>query len=253
MFELDIEGGGEAFRTALTLARESQSLDLAAIASANLGVICMRGGDFEAAHDALHDALRFNTTLRNHPNRLIALYNIANLENERGDTQSARRLYREAVTRAAQLGTDDIGIGAQAGIGLASLRLSEVPAAVEALRGAEELLGTRHDWWFQGRELLESLAIRLHADSGQHVEAVARFHGAVERLEALDVYAAAWLVADCAATLAERDGSVWPTVERMSMHPTVQLFMPLAARFTALRDMAERRPAKRFSGAGPAD
>jgi diguanylate cyclase (GGDEF)-like protein/putative nucleotidyltransferase with HDIG domain len=252
MFELDIEGGGEAFRTSLSLARESHSLDLAAIASGNLGVICMRSGDFFAAHDALNDALRFNTTLRNHPNRLSALYNIANLESERGDAQSALRLYREAVSLATQLGAEDIGIGAQAGIGLASLRLSEVPDAAVALRAAEELLGTRTDWWFQCRELLESLTIRLNVEAGHYKQALVRFHSAVERLETLDVYAAAWLVADCAALLAEHDASVWPTVERLSTHPTVQLYIPLAARFTALRDMAERLPSNRFSGALPA-
>jgi hypothetical protein len=71
---------------------------------------------------------------------------------------------------------------------------------------------------------------------------------AVERLEAQDVWAGAWLVADCAAALAEHDPTVWKIVERLGGHATVQEFVPLSARFTALRDMAERLPGVRFVG-----
>ena len=64
--------------------------------------------------------------------------------------------------------------------------------------------------------------------------------------EAMDIYAVAWLVADCAATLAERDPTVWDAVFRFAAHPTVTQFVPLAARYTALKDMAERLPGVRF-------
>jgi hypothetical protein len=46
--------------------------------------------------------------------------------------------------------------------------------------------------------------------------------------------------------VAEHDPTVWATVERLSQHETVQLFAPLSARFTALRDMLERLPSVRF-------
>jgi hypothetical protein len=86
----------------------------------------------------------------------------------------------------------------------------------------------------------------VDAQSGRHADAVARFRTAVDLLEPMDVYAAAWLVADCAATLAERDPTtVWAVVERFGAHETVQQFVPLSARFTALRDMAERMPGMR--------
>jgi hypothetical protein len=91
----------------------------------------------------------------------------------------------------------------------------------------------------------------VHAQAGRYPEALERFRTAVERLETTDIFAATWLVADCAATLAEHDPRVWETVERLSKHETVQLFTPLSARFTALRDMLERMPAVRF--ASPAD
>ena len=109
-----------------------------------------------------------------------------------------------------------------------------------ALRAAEAALGDRGDWWFQGRELLESLAVRLAAHDGQLVAARKRFHVAVARLELMEVYAAAWMVADCGAELAERDEGIWRVVERFMAHEAVQEFVPLAARFTALRDLAER-------------
>jgi hypothetical protein len=108
------------------------------------------------------------------------------------------------------------------------------------LRAAEAALGDRADWWFQGRELLESLAVRLAAHDGQFVAARKRFHAAVVRLELMEVYAAAWMVADCGAELAEQDQGIWRVVERFTAHEAVQEFVPLAARFTALRDLADR-------------
>jgi hypothetical protein len=62
----------------------------------------------------------------------------------------------------------------------------------------------------------------------------------VARLELMEIYAAAWMVADCGAELAERDEGMWRVVERFMAHEAVQEFVPLAARFTALRDLAER-------------
>ena len=239
-FTRDLRGGMEAFRSALRLAREAQALDLAASASMNLGVLELRNGDFVAAHEACTDALRLYTTLRSNANRLIALYNLANLERERGDAEAALALYRDTAALAEQLGTADVAIGAQAGVGLASLRLSDGVSARAALAAALEQLRGRNDWWFQGRELLESLAVRLAVDDGAITEGRERFHHAVTQLEPIDMYAAAWMVADCAAELASFDARVWSTVHRLSAHSAVQQFAPLAARFTALHDLLER-------------
>jgi diguanylate cyclase (GGDEF)-like protein/putative nucleotidyltransferase with HDIG domain len=237
----DDPAGAEAFRTALELARDSQALDVAAGASMNLGVIELRRGEFAGAHGAFQEALRLYTTLRNNTNRLAALYNCADLEWERGDTAAAAALYRETAALAEQLGADDIAIGAHAGAGLAALRRHEAPAARAALAAAQRALGDRADWWFQGRERLESLVIRLAVQDGRSAEAGARFAAAVERLEAMDVYSAAWMVADCAADLAAAALDPWPTVDRFAEHGTVREFVPLAARFTALRDLEKRR------------
>ncbi|MBA3671965.1 MAG: tetratricopeptide repeat protein [Gemmatimonadaceae bacterium] len=237
----DYDAGTEAFRAALAIAQEAQALDVAANASMNLGVLGLRGGDFEPAHEALREALRLFTTLRNNANRLATLYNLADLERERGDDATSVALYRETAVLAGQLGADDLAIGAQAGIGLAALTTNDVPAAQAALATAFVALDGRADWWFQRRERLESLIIRLDVHGGRYAAASERFHQAMERLEASDVYSAAWLVADCAADLLDHDDLVWPAVERLATHPMASQFMPLAARFTALRDMADRR------------
>jgi tetratricopeptide (TPR) repeat protein len=244
----DERSGAEAFRAALSVAREAHALDVAANASMNLGVSDLRRGDFVAAHDACQDALRLYTTLRSNSNRLVALYNLASLERERGDAEAALAIYQETVALAEQLGAADIAIGAQAGVGLTALRLQRIPVARAALVAAERTLGARVDWWFQGRELLESLEVRMAALNGDMGGARRRFHAAVARLEMLEVYPAAWLVADCAAELAEDDSGIWKVVNRFAAHPLVQDYVPLAARFTALRDLADRPSGGRSSG-----
>ncbi|HEV7993415.1 MAG TPA: diguanylate cyclase [Gemmatimonadaceae bacterium] len=238
--------GVEAFRVSLKLALDAQALDVAATASMNLGVVELRSGDFPKAHVSFNEALRLYTTLRNNTSRLAVLYNLANLEWERGDTDAASALYRETSVLAEQLGADDIAIGAHAGMGLVALRLHDGSGARSALAAAQRLLGTRADWWFQGRERLESLTIRLATRSGNHDLARTRFAAAVSRLEAMDVYTVAWLVADCAAELAEHDDGIWDVVARFAEHNTVQQFVPLTARYTALRDMSDRRVTERL-------
>ena len=247
----DERSGADAFRAALAVARDANALDVAANASMNLGVSDLRRGDFAAAYDACQDALRLYTTLRSNTNRLIALYNLANLERERGDAEAALAIYQQTVVFAEQLGAADIAIGAHAGVGIAALRLHRIPIARAALAAAERTLGARTDWWFQGRELLESLEVRMAAIDGDIAGARRRFHSAVARLEMLEVYPAAWMVADCAAELAEQDAGVWKVVHRFAAHPAVQDYVPLAARFTALRDLADRPSGGRSSGPFP--
>jgi tetratricopeptide (TPR) repeat protein len=236
----DDREGAQAFRAALTIARDAPALDVAASASMNLGVLELRRGDFGAAHEACKDALRLYTTLRNNTNRLAALYNLASVERERGDAESALMLYRETAALAGQQGAADLSIAAHAGAGISGLRLGDLAGARASLESAERALGDRTDWWFQGRELLESLVVRLAAHDGRTSAARRRFHSAVARLELMDLYAAAWMVADCAASLAEGDDGIWKVVERYATQVAERELAPLSARFTALRDLVER-------------
>jgi hypothetical protein len=108
------------------------------------------------------------------------------------------------------------------------------------------MLGTRDSWWFQGRERLESLAIRIAMQGGSRALALARFLTAVERLEAMDVYSAAWFVGECGGEVAEDEAEAWAIIARFGEHSMEQEFVPLAARYTALRDMAARRHSDRL-------
>jgi len=63
----------------------------------------------------------------------------------------------------------------------------------------------------------------------------------VERLEAMDVYSAAWFVGECGGEVATDDAEIWTIIDRFGEHTMVQQFVPLAARYTALRDMANRQ------------
>jgi tetratricopeptide (TPR) repeat protein len=242
----DDVGSAEAFRLALSTAREARALDIAASASLNLGIMETRRGAFSVAYEACKDALLLYTTLRNNTSRLAALYNLANLERDRGDLAAAGALYAETADLAEEVGAVEIGIGARAGVGITALRLHDRKAAREALDTALALLGNHQDWWFQGREMLESLAIRLSALEGDSRGARARFFEAVRELEATEEYAAAWLVADSMAELGTDDPEVWAIVERFARHQSVRENSPLAARFTSLKDLAERPTSSRM-------
>ena len=235
----------EAFRLALRIGLDAQALDVAATSSMNLGVLELRRGDYDSAHGALHEALRLYTTLRNNTSRVMALFNLAMLGTERGDLEAAGALYRETASLAEQLGVDELAIGAHAGAGLTALRQQDLAVARAELATAQRILGGRDDWWFQGRERLEALTIRLAMLDGLKTIAHARFCTALEKLEPSDVYGAAWLLADCGADLATEDPTIWGIVERFADNSTVETFVPLAARFTALRDFASRLPASR--------
>jgi len=229
-----------AFRTALSLAQDAQALDVAANASMNLGVIEMRNGAFELSRAALREAMRLYTTLHNNSNRLVAVYNLAHVERECGSMEEASRLYADTILLATELGADDIIIGAYAGAGLCALRLAEIAQAAAALAQASDVLGDRCDLWFQGRELLESLAIRVLMSESRYDKGIARFRGAVTRLEAMESYAVAWFVADCGASVIDHEPTVAAMIARLGASATVQQFVPVAARFTALRDMVYR-------------
>jgi diguanylate cyclase (GGDEF)-like protein/putative nucleotidyltransferase with HDIG domain len=235
----------EAFRIALRISLEAQALDVAATSSMNLGVIELRRGNYQPAHGAFHEALRLYTTLRNNTNRVNALYNLAMLETERGDLDAAGALYRETASLAEQLGADEPAVGAHASAGLTALRQQDIAGARTELATAQRILGGRDDWWFQGRERLEALVIRLAMLDGLKTIAHTRFQIALDKLEPSDVYGAAWLLADCGAELAPEDPTIWGIVERFAENSTVETFVPLAARFTALRDFASRQPASR--------
>jgi tetratricopeptide (TPR) repeat protein len=142
--------------------------------------------------------------------QLAALFNLAHVERELGAWESATELYETTIPLAQRIGQADIEIGAIAGAGLCALELGRLDAARIAVSELASRMGDRSDW-FQGRELVEALFIRMDAADGRNVQALTRFATAVSLAEAADVYSAAWLVAVCSDSLA---GADQPTIER---------------------------------------
>ncbi len=240
------EGAAErAYASALTLGRTAHAPDLAGLASLNLGVLHMKGGRFDQARDRFEEALHLFSQVRNERHRLAATYNLAHLARERGDAESARDLYDASARLAGELGLPDVELGAVAGMGLASLAAGEGEAARRWSDAADALLSGREEWWFQGRELVEALGARVALVRGDLGEASERFERGLRRAERGDVYGAAWLVADCAAPLANAGyGAVWAVASEYETRVHQLGFVPLSRRYAALRlDMRRAVPA----------
>ena len=182
----------------------------------NLGVAVLKNRDFNRAHQLLGEALAIFASLKNNVWQLYALYNLAHLALEQGESEHARELYDFTADLARRVGQSDVEIGATAGAGLANLRLGKPDAARSAADAAQERLQGRPEW-FHGRELAEALRIRLAAQNGRRDEALERFDTAVGLAEAADFYCAAWLTSECADTLLGLDRDrVRPAVSRFA-------------------------------------
>jgi diguanylate cyclase (GGDEF)-like protein len=207
------DAAATAFETAIELGRRAGGPDLWGLFVINLGVLHMKGGEHERARDLFGEALALFAGIGNTERQVYALYNLAHLDREGGRFEAAGELYEIAATLASQRGQAEVEIGARAGVGLASLASGAVASAREAMREVELRLAGRDGWWFQGRELVEALAVRLAAADGDIERAAARLERSLSAAEAVDVYGASWLLAECAEVLARHD----PARERASV------------------------------------
>jgi hypothetical protein len=172
--------------------------------------------------------------VKNSERQLYALYNLAHLDRERAEHESAAELYDVASALAQRIGQSDVEIGAAAGAGLSLLRQGKVDAAQVACLDAEERLKSRPDW-FQGRELVEALRIRLTARSGRMGEAMRYYREAMAMAEVSEFYCAAWLTAECADTLIDEDPQlIRETINRYAGKVKDLGFTEIGKRFEAL-------------------
>jgi hypothetical protein len=98
--------------------------------------------------------------------------------------------------------------------------------------------GTR---WFQGREMVEALAVRAALETRDVGVAATRFWTALSNAEKHDQYGAAWLVAEVVTELVEAGcADAWKPAEQFA--PTVAKlgYASLAARYVVLRDLSQR-------------
>ena len=192
------------YDTCMTLARTAGSVDLWGLAAMNIGVQHMKNGAYDRARDLFGEALALFAAVKNSEKQLYALYNLAHLDRERGEFATAGEMYDVASALAHRVGQSEVEVGALAGSGLAALEQDRVEDARAAYRVVTEKLSGRTDW-FQGRELVEALRIRLAARDGDGDGAVAQFLQAHELADSSDAYSAAWLTVACADSLLTHD------------------------------------------------
>ena len=236
----------DAFRSAVELSLQAGAPDWAGVAALNLGVLFMWSGRFEEARQRFDEARKLFIKLKNELHRVATVYNMGHLARETGDPTRALELYEEAATSARRLGQLDMEIGAIAGAGLAGLDLNRRDYAYTAARNAETMVGERFDWWFQNRELVEALSVRVALELGRRDEAEQRFRTALAHTEPRDARCAAWLAAECASSLISAGADVWDFVRRFSGRAEDMGYTALATRFRSLlaRDGRSSGPAR---------
>jgi diguanylate cyclase (GGDEF)-like protein len=186
------EAARTTLRRAIALGRSTGAPDLWGLFSLNLGVVQLRCGDYDGARELFGEALALFAAVKNSEWELYALVNLAHLDRERGEYASAAELYDVAESLAGRIGQADVEIAALAGAGLARSRLGNAAAAQAAHRKVEARTRTRTEW-FQGRELVEALAVEVQASLGDRTGAAARLERARGLAAQSDVYAARWL------------------------------------------------------------
>ncbi|MEO5569017.1 MAG: tetratricopeptide repeat protein, partial [Gemmatimonadaceae bacterium] len=189
-----------AYMRGLDGARSAHAQDLSGAACINLGVLYLKRGRTELASERFEEALKaFESTQG--PYRLFTLLNLAHLARENGQWDRATELYTEVIALAVHTGQPDVELGARAGAALTELSLGHTAAAADQSRAINARLHGRPGWWFQGREIVEALRIRIAAVRKDYGEAISLLKENVEALQTRDLYAAGWLLGECASAL----------------------------------------------------
>ncbi len=190
-----------AYDRGLEAAKSAHASDLAGLASLNLGVLYLRRGQRDLAGERFEEALDAFTSSANEGHRLGTLYNMAHLARESEDWATASLLYEQVIAIAGRIGQPDVELGARAGQALAALAVGARSLADDAMRWIRANVEPRPDWWFQGRDMVDALRIRLAAERGDDSHALRLLHEAVDIAAQHDPYVAAYLVAECAPSL----------------------------------------------------
>lgn len=185
-----------AYESARALAHRMHAPEVAGLAALNLGVLRLHQRQFADARDHFASAVELFARVHNEPQRLAALYNAANVERECGNLSAAGDLYARTRDLAKTLGSRDVALGAEAGAGLAALRDGRTAAARLAADTLRTEMVVEGDRWFQGREMIEALLVRVTFEEGDHAGAVAQYHGALALAQRHDRYRAAWIISE---------------------------------------------------------
>jgi tetratricopeptide (TPR) repeat protein len=242
-FEARFDDARKSYTIAISLARAAGMPDLSGTASLNLAVMTQRLGDYERARELYGDALALFAAVKNSELQLYALYNMANLDRELKTYSSGAELYEATASLAQRIGHVDLEIGAMAGEGICLLDMGKIDAARVPFAALEHKMGTR-EGWFQGRELVETLRIRMAAAEGRGAEALQMFDNARTLAEVSDLYSAAWLTAACADSLFPLDPErIRSTLQRYSREVGALGFIDLTRKYEALQGLEPGEPA----------
>jgi tetratricopeptide (TPR) repeat protein len=168
------------------------------------------------------------------PHRLGTLLNLAHLARENGHWDKATSLYTEVIALAVHTGQPDVELGARAGAALTELALGRMAAAADQARAITARMDGRPGWWFQGREIVEALRIRIAAARRDYTEAVTLLKENVEALKGRDLYAAGWLLGECAQALPP-DRVPFSLITELSPRIEAHGYAGLSLRFATLR------------------
>src|SRR5204862_524939 len=83
---------------------------------------------------------------------------------------------------------------ASAGGALAAIRLGRIDSALAVADALRIDMANEGDRWFQGREMVEALAVRAALETNDGRAAESGFRAALARAEPHDQYGAAWFV-----------------------------------------------------------
>ncbi len=225
-----------AYIIGLECAERARAADLAGLAALSLGVLQLARGQPDLASARYDEALDRFTSSSNESYRLMTLFNMAHLARESEDWGSASVLYEQVSAVAARIGHPDMELGARAGQALAALALGQRSLAEDAMRWIRANVESRPDWWFQGRDLVDALRIRLAAERGDDAHAIRLLGEAVELAERFNPYVAAYLVLECAPSLRQRStDALLAIIDRVTPSTYRLGFTVIAQRLASLR------------------
>lgn len=118
---------------------------------------------------------------------------------------------------------------------MAELDLNTTGGAARQRDRARALMGTRTEWWFQGRELWEALTIRLLANEEGPKHGLRMLLDALQRAESHDQYAAVWLGAECSDLFLVGDASTIAVRDRLLMQARALGCEPLVTKLLGER------------------
>lgn len=216
---------------ALEAARGAHAAPLAAGVSRALGELRSRQGAFGEAAQWMGDAERLFTAIGDIPESLRTTFVAANVARDMGERTRAHALYDSATSAARTLDVAWIELASLAGAALTNGG-PEAPSTWKRWERAHELMtSATAEWWFPGREMVDALALQMALSSGHVGAAFDLFTRARQRLDTVDPYAGAWLVAECAAPLQRAGLPAIDATRRVAAERARTLtFAPLAER-----------------------